>query len=172
MKYEADESIPKKVINAKQLLISLITERMNTGRIYVMNIDNANMTPFLEKISMSNLCLSGNTLVDVEVTTNLRDIQILDTLEQNGDVFIGKMRMDVLDSIFNRFTQEGDSYNMIRVLSKNVETDVIEYNKITASAEMNSSAKVMRITDEETGKSIVCTPEHKIWTKKQRICVG
>ena len=32
---------------------------------------------------------------------------------------------------------------------------------------MNSSAEVLKITDEETGKSITCTPEHRIYTKNR-----
>ena len=32
---------------------------------------------------------------------------------------------------------------------------------------MNESAEVLKITDEETGKSITCTPEHQIFTKNR-----
>jgi len=32
---------------------------------------------------------------------------------------------------------------------------------------MNPKSKVLKITDSETGKSIVCTPDHKIYTKNR-----
>jgi ribonucleoside-diphosphate reductase alpha chain len=42
-------------------IYSLSVERMNTGRIYIQNLDNANaQSPFKDKISMSNLCQEIN----------------------------------------------------------------------------------------------------------------
>ena len=59
-KYERAYSIPKEKINAQQLFMTLLKERAETGRIYIMNIDHANShSSFFEdeaKISMSNLC--------------------------------------------------------------------------------------------------------------------
>ena len=61
VKYENDKSIDKLQISARKLLDSIIQERIETGRIYIMNIDNANShSAFLEKISMSNLCQEIN----------------------------------------------------------------------------------------------------------------
>ncbi len=57
IKYESNKKIPRKVIKARDLMNSFAQERIGTGRMYVMNIDSANTnTPFLDKISMSNLC--------------------------------------------------------------------------------------------------------------------
>jgi len=59
-KYERAHSIPKKKINAQTLFMSLLKERAETGRIYIMNIDHCNThSSFFEdeaKINMSNLC--------------------------------------------------------------------------------------------------------------------
>ena len=61
VKYENDKSIDKLQISARKLLDFIIQERIETGRIYIMNIDNANShSAFLEKISMSNLCQEIN----------------------------------------------------------------------------------------------------------------
>ena len=40
--YESDESIPKKSIGAQELILDLLKERAETGRIYLMNIDHCN----------------------------------------------------------------------------------------------------------------------------------
>ena len=55
--YESNESIPKKVVKAQDLILDLLKERAETGRIYIMNIDHCNShSSFLDKIEMSNLC--------------------------------------------------------------------------------------------------------------------
>jgi ribonucleoside-diphosphate reductase alpha chain len=55
--YESDESIPKTTIGAQELILDLLKERAETGRIYIMNIDHCNShSSFKDKISMSNLC--------------------------------------------------------------------------------------------------------------------
>jgi ribonucleoside-diphosphate reductase alpha chain len=55
--YERDTSIPRKTIGAQELILDLLKERAETGRIYIMNIDHCNShSSFLDKVSMSNLC--------------------------------------------------------------------------------------------------------------------
>ena len=55
--YEADESIPKTTIGAQELILELLKERAETGRIYIMNIDHCNShSSFKDKVTMSNLC--------------------------------------------------------------------------------------------------------------------
>lgn len=55
--YESDESIPKSTIGAQELFLSLLKERAETGRLYIMNIDHCNShSSFKDKIEMSNLC--------------------------------------------------------------------------------------------------------------------
>ena len=56
-KYENAYSIPKKKVNARELITDLLKERAETGRIYIMNIDHCNThSSFLDKVNMSNLC--------------------------------------------------------------------------------------------------------------------
>ena len=55
--YESNPSIHKKQINAQELILDLLKERAETGRVYIMNIDHCNShSSFKDKVNMSNLC--------------------------------------------------------------------------------------------------------------------
>ena len=55
--YESDLSIPRKTIGAQELILGLLKERAETGRLYIMNIDHCNShSSFKDKVNMSNLC--------------------------------------------------------------------------------------------------------------------
>ena len=55
--YESDRSVPRKTIGAQELILDLLKERAETGRIYIMNIDHCNShSSFKDKVYMSNLC--------------------------------------------------------------------------------------------------------------------
>ncbi|MFZ9740339.1 MAG: class 1a ribonucleoside-diphosphate reductase subunit alpha [Candidatus Nanopelagicaceae bacterium] len=57
VQYENNSSIPSKSIKAQELILDLLKERAETGRIYIMNIDHCNThSSFKDKIEMSNLC--------------------------------------------------------------------------------------------------------------------
>ena len=56
-KYEGQEDIPRSTVNAQELILDLLKERAETGRIYIMNIDHCNdHSSFKDKVNMSNLC--------------------------------------------------------------------------------------------------------------------
>jgi len=93
--FESDESIPRTTIGAQELIIDLLKERAETGRIYLMNIDHCNShSSFLDKVEMSNLCQ--------EITLPTKPIQHID--DEAGEIAlcilsainIGKIR-DVSD---------------------------------------------------------------------------
>ena len=55
--YESDQSVPRKIIGAQKLILDLLKERAETGRVYIMNIDHCNShSSFKDKVNMSNLC--------------------------------------------------------------------------------------------------------------------
>ena len=55
--YESDGSIPKRSIGGQELILALLKERAETGRMYIMNIDHCNShSSFKDKVNMSNLC--------------------------------------------------------------------------------------------------------------------
>ena len=56
-RYESDGFTPKKTINAQELILDLLKERAETGRLYIMNIDHCNdHSSFKDRVYMSNLC--------------------------------------------------------------------------------------------------------------------
>jgi len=95
VKYEKDTSIPRKTIGAQDLILDLLKERAETGRIYIMNIDHCNShSSFIDKVEMSNLCQ--------EITLPTKPIQHID--DETGEIAlcilsainIGKIR-DISD---------------------------------------------------------------------------
>jgi ribonucleoside-diphosphate reductase alpha chain len=54
---EQNLSIPRKTVSAQELILNILKERAETGRIYIMNIDHCNShSSFIDKVWMSNLC--------------------------------------------------------------------------------------------------------------------
>ena len=91
--YERDSSIPRKTVRAQELILDLLKERAETGRIYIMNIDHCNShSSFKDKIEMSNLCQ--------EITLPTYPLQHID--EENGEIAlcilsainVGKVKSD------------------------------------------------------------------------------
>ncbi len=77
VRYERDESIPRKTIGAQELFLDLLKERAETGRIYIMNIDHCNShSSFMDKVEMSNLCQ--------EITLPTKPIQHID--DPDGEI--------------------------------------------------------------------------------------
>ena len=57
-KYEADTSIRRRTVSAQKHFNDLVTQRSNTGRIYVSNVDHMNeKSSFKVTIYMTNLCV-------------------------------------------------------------------------------------------------------------------
>ena len=55
--YEGKTDIPRATIAAQELILDILKERAETGRIYIMNIDHCNEhSSFKDKVTMSNLC--------------------------------------------------------------------------------------------------------------------
>ena len=75
--YEADPSIRKSQLAAKQLFETLLQERASTGRIYVQNVDHCNThSPFDPKVApvrQSNLCME--IALPTSPLTNINDEQ-------------------------------------------------------------------------------------------------
>jgi ribonucleoside-diphosphate reductase alpha chain len=176
VRYERDQSIPRKTIAAQELFLDLLKERAETGRIYIMNIDHCNShSSFMDKVEMSNLCVAGDTKIKIKYPKAIYDdigeiydwkvyeeeIEIGDLDEYISSREIGVMSYKVSDN------DPCEDVPQIEVLSYNTETNQQEWAPITAFAETSPKAKVMKITDEESGKSIVVTPEHKVFTKNR-----
>ena len=91
--YEKDSSIKKKTVKAQELILNLLKERAETGRVYIMNIDHCNShSSFKDKVEMSNLCQ--------EITLPTYPIQHID--DEDGEIAlcilsainVGKVKSD------------------------------------------------------------------------------
>jgi ribonucleoside-diphosphate reductase alpha chain len=150
--YERDGTIPRKTIGAQELFLSLLKERAETGRIYIMNIDHCNShSSYKDQITMSNLCVAGDTQIKIKYF--IKDIE---------DYRWATIDIKNLNDFINN-----PEYRDLRVLSYDPNIEMTVTKPITAFAETSPKAKVMKITDEESGKSIVVTPEHQVFTKNR-----
>ena len=91
--FERDESVPRKTVGAQKLILDLLKERAETGRVYIMNLDHCNShSSFKDKIEMSNLCQ--------EITLPTYPLQHID--DEHGEIAlcilsainVGKVRSD------------------------------------------------------------------------------
>jgi len=101
---ERDSSIPRKTVRAQELILDLLKERAETGRVYIMNIDHCNShSSFIDKVWMSNLCqeitlptdpiqhiddTSGEIALCILSAINVGKIRELDDLEELCDLAV------------------------------------------------------------------------------------
>jgi len=78
LKYEKKSSIKTKhTVNARELFSLLVKERLETGRIYILNVDNVNQYgSWLEKVNMTNLCVEITHAVDPLLDINSEKSEI------------------------------------------------------------------------------------------------
>jgi len=147
VRYENDSKIKKKTMSAEEVFKGgLLKERTDTGRIYLMFVDNIQAhTPFdpeLQTIYQSNLCLTGDTLIDIK----------------HED---GREESVRLDFFCNNY------YNTpVKVLTRNTETGIDSWETVTAAAKTATVEELIEIEDEE-GNVIQCTPDHQIFTQNR-----
>ena len=164
--YEQNLNIPQKKVKAQELILNILKERAETGRIYIMNIDHCNShSSYKDQVAMSNLCVAGDSKIRIKYPESVGDqysTWYWNVLEKEIKI------EDLEDYVIMRQCEMYDSNApQIEVLSYNIESNQEEWKPITAFAETSPKAKVMRITDEESGKSIVVTPEHQVFTKNR-----
>jgi len=146
-KYERSRSVRKRVVDAEEHFDSIIRERQETGRVYIMNVDHVNThSSFDEKVApvrMSNLCLVGDTQVDLIVDGQFKSV-----------------RLDAVGGLLNLHSE-------VLVKSYDIETRTDRYEKILNFGQTSPAAEVIEIQDLETGKTIICTPEHMVFTRNR-----
>jgi hypothetical protein len=90
IKYERRHSIVAKKVSARELFASLMIERKDTGRIYIMNVDNVNEhSSFKDPIRMSNLCQEITLVTEPMGSTETYEIYVpnddlMETINQIG----------------------------------------------------------------------------------------
>lgn len=115
VKYENDNSISKKVVKAQDLIINLLMERFETGRIYLMNIDHANShSPFKDQVVMSNLCTEI-----IEPTVPLKSLE-----DEEGQVALCTLSAFNVGLIKSDKELEELSELLVRFLDELIDTQV------------------------------------------------
>jgi len=143
LKYEKDPLIRHKKINARDLFSKIAQERIETGRIYIMNIDHTNEhSSFKDHISMSNLCVVGDTKIDIKIN----EITQITTIEE----------------LFKTYNKNDD----IKIMSMALNNEK-QYSNLDNVFKTGETDELIEITDEKTGKKLTCTLEHKIYTKNR-----
>jgi ribonucleoside-diphosphate reductase alpha chain len=126
--YENNPSIPKKTIKAQELILSLLKERAETGRIYIMNIDHCNShSSFKDKVEMSNLCQ--------EITLPTYPIQHIDDTS-------GEIALCILSAINVGKVKSDEELEELCELSVRGLDELIDYQKYpVAAAEIATKAR-------------------------------
>jgi len=102
--YEEDEGCPRRTVNAQELILDLLKERAETGRVYLMNIDHCNShSSFKDQVYMSNLCQeitlptdpinhiddeSGEIALCILSAVNVGKLRNIDELEELCDLSV------------------------------------------------------------------------------------
>lgn len=129
-------------LNAREIAIGALTQAYDTGVHYLHFMDTMNQhTPFKEKIYSSNLCLVGDTIVDIQIGDNVESMRF--------DAYIAKYQAGKLTGSKIR------SYDFVN----NIET----WAEVTAAAQTGVVEQLIVITAED-GTTIKCTGNHLIFT--------
>jgi ribonucleoside-diphosphate reductase alpha chain len=148
VKYEKDKSIDKKTMKAMDVFVQYISERKDTGRIYLQNVDHANdhgsFLPNLAPIRMSNLCLTSDTKCDIMVDdVPMWGIPITEVIEY----------------------VKGLKY--VKISSYDIDSDTYVYKSVTDGKMTGQNRELLEIEDEASGYKITCTPCHLVYTKNR-----
>ena len=127
-KYERKTSIDKKKVSARELIIDLLKERAETGRIYLMNIDHCNThSSFKDTVYMSNLCQ--------EITLPTKPIQHID-----DDA--GEIALCILSAINVGSLKELSELEEVCDLAVRALDEIIDYQRYPVNAaEISTKAR-------------------------------
>lgn len=149
IEYESRKDLRTKIMSAEEVFKGgILKERTDTGRIYLLNIDNVqnqgSFDPEFHTIYQSNLCLTGDTQVDININGDVKRLSLIELSE--------------LYSI--------DENNEITVRSYDIDFKKEVWAPITAAAKTSTTIELIEIED-EFGNIIKCTPQHEIYTKNR-----
>jgi len=125
--YENNPNIQKKTVKAQELILDLLKERAETGRIYIMNIDHCNShSSFMDKIEMSNLCQ--------EITLPTKPLNHID-----GD---GEIALCILSAINVGKVKDDEEFEELCDLSVRGLEELIDYQEYPVlAAEKSTKAR-------------------------------
>jgi ribonucleoside-diphosphate reductase alpha chain len=125
---EKDPKVKKKTIPAMELFSSMLKERAETGRIYLMNVDHANThSSFKDTVYMSNLCQ--------EITLPTKPLKHIDD-EQ------GEIALCILSAINVGVLKELDDLEELCELAVRALDEIIDYQRYPVkAAEVSTKAR-------------------------------
>ena len=149
VKYETQKDLRKKIISAEEVFKGgILKERTDTGRIYLMYTDNVqNQGPFDPKVHpiyQSNLCLTGDTKIQIKTNKIELTLKLQDFVEQ----------------------YELGRFSDALVKSYDIKKDRVTWMPVSAAALTATVTELIEIQD-ENNNVIVCTPAHRIFTKNR-----
>jgi len=119
-KYERSRSIFKREISARKLFMHFCQERIETGRMYVMNVDSVNdHSSFIDPIYMSNLCQ--------EITLPTTPISHIDS-EEDGEIALCILSAINVGAIRKLQDLESISYNIVKSLDYIIDNQLYPVN--------------------------------------------
>ena len=119
-KYERSRSIFKREVSARKLFMHFCQERIETGRMYVMNVDNTNdHSSFLDTVYMSNLCQ--------EITLPTDPITHIDS-EEDGEIALCILSAINVGALRKLEDLENISYNIVRSLDYIIDNQLYPVN--------------------------------------------
>ena len=127
--YERQTEIPRTNVSAQELILNLLKERAETGRIYIMNIDHCNThSSFKDPVRMSNLCQ--------EITLPTEPIDHIDDE-------MGEIALCILSAInVGKLTKLDDLEELCELSVRGLE-ELIDYQKYPVAA-AESATKTRR----------------------------
>ena len=127
--YEGQTEIPRTNVAAQELILNLLKERAETGRIYIMNIDHCNThSSFKDPVRMSNLCQ--------EITLPTEPIDHIDDE-------MGEIALCILSAInVGKLTKLDDLEELCELSVRGLE-ELIDYQKYPVAA-AESATKTRR----------------------------
>lgn len=140
-KYEEDKTKTKRTMSAVDVFSKILTERYDTGRIYILHADHVNTnTPFYEPIHMTNLCcVAGDAIVRVDFGGGIEDIM-----------------MEQLVSRFNHGEKN------VKVESADINGGGIAMQPITMATLTGNRSDIYEIGT-VYGYTVRCTSDHRIY---------
>ena len=126
--YEGDPDIPQKTVGAQELILDLLKERAETGRLYIMNIDHCNEhSSFKDKVEMSNLCQ--------EITLPTKPLQHIDDPE-------GEIALCILSAINVGKVKDDEDFEELCDLAVRGLEELIDYQEYPViAAEKSTKAR-------------------------------
>lgn len=153
--FETHHEKIEKTVKAKELFSLIAKKACDTAEPGVQFIDDMRNGSMIHqiykatgdpkfKIISTNACVSGNEVVYVLVDGKSNIMQVKDVVR-----------------LFENSSAD------IQILSHDTTTKKDEYQSVVFAGKTRENAELIEIMDEETGKFIICTPDHEVFTKNR-----